>query len=80
MRDHYGGPLPEEPSSPRVPTPAFTAARGDRTLTCDLVRHAFGLDLRLWERGEVLRSRLAKSSDELMSPYEQWIDALEAAG
>ena len=63
------------------PIPAFRASKSGRTLRCDLLRDARGFELRLWdESGELRRSQVSRTSDEMMSVFEYWRDKLTLNG
>lgn len=53
--------------------------KGGRTATCALFSHQFGWELRLTV-GELLRSQVCRSTDEVLRVQEEWRAALAAVG
>jgi hypothetical protein len=61
-------------------TELWRMRKGERELTCVAVYTAVGLDLRLLEAGEMLRTELCRDSPSLRGRAEDWRVALQRTG
>jgi hypothetical protein len=52
--------------------------KGDRIAHCALQTHPLGLELRLSAGGELLRSQVCRSEDDVLNTFEQWKAAMQA--
>jgi hypothetical protein len=58
---------------------AWTLRKGTKVARCVLVSHQFGWELRLIV-GELLRSQVCRSSEEILSTGELWKAAMMTKG
>lgn len=60
----------------------FRLKKGDRTATCELWTHEFGWELRLKTgvAGELPRTQVCRSEEEVLSTTEQWKAAMVERG
>jgi hypothetical protein len=58
---------------------AWVLRKGDREARCVLLSHQFGWELRLLI-GELVRSQVCRSSEEILSTQESWKAALIQGG
>jgi hypothetical protein len=61
-------------------TELWRMRKGERRLTCVAVYTAVGLDLRLLEAGEMLRTELCENAPRLQGSAERWRRQLVGAG
>jgi hypothetical protein len=58
---------------------AWVMRKGERTATCALYAHQFGWELRL-SSGELLRTQVCRSTDDVLRVQEEWRLALTERG
>jgi hypothetical protein len=55
---------------------AWTLQKGERTARCVLMSHLFGHELRLLIDGELRRSQVCRSVEEILTTHEAWKAAM----
>jgi hypothetical protein len=58
---------------------AWALTKGARIARCELFSHQFGWELRLMI-GELVRSQVCRTTDEILSVQEEWRAALRTRG
>lgn len=72
QREHWSG-------GPAFLGNAWMLTKAGRTATCALHSHDFGWELRL-TIGELVRTQVCRTSEEVLSVQEDWRRALEQRG
>ena len=55
-------------------------AKGKRKASCELWTHVLGWELRLVASGELLRSQVCRTQEEVFDTFEQWKAAMLEKG
>lgn len=72
IREHFAG--------PERLSPAWTLHKGRKTAECSVWSHVLGFELRLEAGGEILRTEVCRTQDDLIRVYEEWRTALATKG
>lgn len=65
---------------PRKQGDLFELRKGKKRAICELWTHPLGWEVRLEASGELLRTQVCRSQDEVFATFESWKAAMVAKG